>query len=60
MTQIRVWTLGSLDHKIMPADGTVEKFEKYLKTKDLPPGVDIIWGPELNLETYESEDKCQN
>lgn len=53
---IRVWKLGSLEHRILPTKEGVDKLAAILETKDL---TDIIWGPDLEVEVIPSaeEDK---
>ena len=46
---IRVWQLGSLDHKIYPTKEALERLEKTIKDIHEKGLTDIIWGPELKV-----------
>lgn len=61
MKQIRLWKLGSLEKCIFPTREGVEKLISLINTEEPDKNLDIIWGPDLQLEIYEvekvSEDK---
>lgn len=52
---IRLWKLGSLDPCILPSESAVCRLAKMLEQlREMPGGtVDLIWGPELNVEVVE-------
>lgn len=46
---IRVWKLGSLEHKLMPPPATIIRLAEML-TNNVGGGVmDLVWGPDLEL-----------
>jgi hypothetical protein len=58
---IRLWKLGSLDHKVMPTKESFEHLRKILENWDGVSTIDIIWGPDLKLEVFEiNADKNHN
>lgn len=51
--KLRLWKLGSLDHRIYPTDEAVQKLADILRNhvsgdKD----IDLIWGPDLTVEEH--------
>jgi hypothetical protein len=55
--KIRLWKLGSLEHKILPTKESVEKLNKILSDSVGKDGtLDLIWGPELTLEVYDDQE----
>ena len=48
--QIRVWKLGSLEHKILPSDNAMGKLGEILKNWDGKSDLDLIWGPDISVE----------
>lgn len=58
MKKIRLWKLGSLEHKIYPTREAINKLRDILnKNEDL---TDLVWGPEISVEMYEVSDKVEN
>lgn len=55
MRLIRLWKLGSLEHKIIPSQEAIDKLRSILDGIG-DGGFDIIWGPDLELEVYEEKD----
>jgi len=54
--KIRLWTLGNLEHKILPTKEGLEAFKKELERvekseKDIE---NIVWGPEVTLTTTDN------
>lgn len=43
---LRVWRLGSLEHRILPTEASIKKLTDLLMTEDM---TDLIWGPELEV-----------
>lgn len=59
--KIRLWKLGSLEHRIMPTQQGLNKLRNILKESTAKSGeIDIVWGPELNVELIEIEDDVKN
>ncbi len=59
--KIRLWKLGSLEHRIMPTQQGLNKLRNVLKESTAKSGeIDIVWGPELNVELIEIEDDVKN
>lgn len=49
--KIRLWKLGSLEHKLMPTKETVERLANILfNTSEVK---DIIWGPDISVQEIE-------
>ena len=57
MSKIRLWKLGSLEHKLFPTELSVAKLaEVLLGAKAGEDGfIDIIWGPDLTVEVVEGD-----
>ena len=53
MRTLRIWKLGSLEHKIFPTEKAVAKLAELLMNEE---ATDIIWGPELTHEKIEISD----
>lgn len=49
VSHIRLWRLGSLDHKIMPTENAIARLAEMLMNNVGGGTVDLIWGPELDL-----------
>lgn len=60
MKKIRLWRLGSLEHKIIPTKEAVEKLRNILIQAQDEELTDLVWGPELSVEMYEISDKVEN
>ncbi len=52
-TRLRVWKLGSLEHKILPTPAAIQKLADLLVQWDGKSDLDIIWGPELTVEQFD-------
>jgi hypothetical protein len=54
--RLRIWKLGSLEHKILPTEQAIEtlatKIQEMLDNWDGKSDLDLIWGPELTVETH--------
>jgi len=49
VSSIRVWKLGSLEHKILPSEATILRLADTL-AQNVGGGVmDLVWGPEIEL-----------
>ncbi len=52
--KVRLWKLGDLEKQIVPTQNAVNKLRDILAgLKDDEGFVDIVWGPELNVEEHE-------
>lgn len=47
--KIRIWKLGSLEHKILPTKEAVEKLAGIVLGWDRETTLDLVWGPDLEL-----------
>ena len=56
ISQVRVWKLGSLETNppIFPTDAAVSKLSDILLSNTGGGAFDLIWGPELSVENYET------
>lgn len=57
MSKVRLWTLGSLEHRIAPTREGAEKLAHILSQIDSKSDdvTDIIWGPDLSVKVVEGE-----
>jgi hypothetical protein len=49
ISHIRIWKLGSLEHKIFPTDAAISKLSNILLNHVAGGAMDFIWGPDLEL-----------
>lgn len=58
MSKIRVWKLGSLEHKIVPTQEAANKLRTILAPlkDDKDCVLDIVWGPDLEVQVVEGDD----
>lgn len=54
ISQIRLWTLGDLEHEIYPTEVAINKLREVLASNPGTGAFDVIWGPELHLEKIET------
>lgn len=54
ITNVRLWTLGDLEHKIVPNRGAIERLSAVLRSNVGGGGVDLVWGPELKLQQVDT------
>jgi hypothetical protein len=52
---IRVWKLGSLDHKIMPTEVAINRLAEMLMNNVGGGVMDLVWGPEIDLVETSTE-----
>lgn len=52
---IRVWKLGSLDHKIMPPESVILRLAEMLNNNVGGGVMDLVWGPDLELVETSTE-----
>lgn len=50
VSYIRLWKLGSLDHKILPTEAAIARLADMLMNNVGGGSIDLIWGPELQLQ----------
>lgn len=50
ISQIRLWKLGSLEHKILPNEAAINKLANILVNGVGGGIVDLIWGPDIELK----------
>lgn len=68
MKKIRLWKVGHIDTNnalgsILPTKQMIEKVREMIKESlSAPDGstLDIIWGPDINVELVEIEDGIEN
>lgn len=50
ISNVRLWKLGSLDHKILPNKPSIDKLRNILASNVGGGTMDLVWGPELTFE----------
>lgn len=55
ISNIRLWNIGSLEHKIMPKKAAVDKLRDILASNVGGGTLDLIWGPDLTFEETNSQ-----
>jgi hypothetical protein len=50
ISHIRLWRLGSLEHRILPTDAGIARLAEVLMNNLAGGTMDLIWGPELDLK----------
>jgi hypothetical protein len=55
ISQIRLWRVGSLDHKIIPKRDVINKLRDILASNTGGGTMDLIWGPELDFKESQSQ-----
>jgi hypothetical protein len=55
ISNIRLWTLGSLDHKILPSRAAINKLRDILASNVGGGTMELVWGPELTFKESNSE-----
>jgi len=50
VSYIRLWKLGSLDHRILPTEAAIARLADMLMNNVGGGSIDLIWGPELQLQ----------
>jgi hypothetical protein len=55
ISQIRLWRVGSLDHKIIPKQDVIKKLRDILASNTGGGTMDLIWGPELDFKESQSQ-----
>jgi len=52
ISNVRIWKLGDLEHKLMPTYAAIDKLSGILANNVGGGTIDIIWGPELSFEQH--------
>lgn len=55
ISNIRLWTLGDFEHKILPTKEGVQKLRNILASNVGGGVLDLVWGPELKFEESNSQ-----
>ena len=55
ISTIRLWRIGSLDHKIIPKRDVINKLRNILASNTGGGTMDLVWGPELDFKESESQ-----
>lgn len=55
ISNIRLWTLGSLEHKILPNKTAINKLRDILASNVGGGTMELVWGPELTFKESNSE-----
>tara|TARA_B100001094_G_scaffold251769_1_gene249655 strand:+ start:4460 stop:6490 length:2031 start_codon:yes stop_codon:yes gene_type:complete len=55
ISNIRLWTLGNLDHKILPNKAAINKLRDILSSNVGGGTMELVWGPELSFQESSSE-----
>lgn len=51
--KLRIWSLGSLEHKILPTKDTIQKLVEMLSEWDGQSDLDLVWGPDLQVQQFD-------
>lgn len=55
ISNIRLWTLGNLEHKILPNKSGINKLRDILASNVGGGTMELVWGPELSFQESNSE-----
>ena len=55
ISNIRLWTLGNLEHKILPNKAAINKLRDILASNVGGGTMELVWGPELSFQESSSE-----
>ena len=55
ISNIRLWTLGNLDHKILPNKAAIDKLRNILTNNVGGGTMELVWGPELSYTESNSQ-----
>lgn len=50
ISNIRLWRLGNLEHKILPNRGAIDKLRNILASNVGGGTMDLVWGPEIDFK----------
>lgn len=55
ISNIRLWTVGSLEHKILPNKAAINKLRDILASNVGGGTMELVWGPELSFQESSSD-----
>lgn len=55
ISNVRLWTLGDLEHKILPNKAAIDKLRNILASNVGGGTMDLVWGPELKYQESSSQ-----
>jgi len=55
ISNIRLWRLGDLEHKILPTKAAIDKLRDVLATNVGGGTMDLVWGPEIDFKESNSQ-----
>jgi len=55
ISNVRLWTVGDLDHKIIPTKAAIDKLRDILASNVGGGTMDLVWGPELKFTESQSQ-----
>jgi len=55
ISNVRLWTVGDLDHKIIPTKAAINKLRDILASNVGGGTMDLVWGPELKFTESQSQ-----
>jgi hypothetical protein len=55
ISNVRLWTLGSLEHKIIPQKPILDTLRKILSSHVMGGTIDLVWGPDLTFKESNSQ-----
>lgn len=55
ISNVRLWTLGSLEHKIIPQKPILQKLRSILAEHVTGGTIDLVWGPDLTFKESNSQ-----
>ena len=55
ISNVRLWTVGNLDHKIIPTKAAINKLRDILASNVGGGTMDLVWGPELQFQESQSQ-----
>ena len=56
--KIRLWSLGNLEHNIIPTKEAVDKLKKEIDALPKEGVGDIVWGPELTCTVIDTGEEA--
>ena len=55
ISNVRLWTIGDLDHKIIPTKAAINKLRDILASNVGGGTMDLVWGPEIDFKESNSQ-----
>jgi hypothetical protein len=55
ISNVRLWTVGNLEHKIIPTKAAIDKLRDILASNVGGGTMDMVWGPELSFTESQSQ-----